>query len=470
MLAPTKKLEGKQMMTFDQLHVKIANDLRKQNFESVKTLLNHHNNDDVIRLIQWLQSSEKGVVFRLLSKDKAIEIFEHLDYDQQEAVVESMQEDVVLDLLGNLDPDDQARLLDELPAKLTKKLLPSLSSEKRKAVNTLLGYPAGTAGRITTPDCLVFKSHLTVSDALELIKNNGENQETIYYGYMVNEKRILEGVVSLKDLVLADSDVPLVQVMESEVISCTTHEDQESVIRKIQTHGLIAIPVVDKEQRLVGIVTVDDAMDIQQEETTEDIMKKAGLVDIVNRESGRSTKLLSSNIFKVFSVRLPFLLMTLAGGMLAGAVIEVFEEALEAVAVLAIFIPVIMDMGGNVGTQSSTIFTRALVLGQIPMEQFMPFWLREMKNGLGMGIVLGATGGLVATLWQGIPELGWAVALSLFSTITIATSLGFLVPFLLLKIGFDQAAGSDPIITTVKDMSGLAIYFGFASFFLSALL
>lgn len=458
------------MMSFEQLYAKIADDLRNSNFDSMKTLLNHEPVNAVIHLIRGLRSSEKGVVFRLLDKDKAIDVFERLDFDQQEAIVDSLQEDAVLALLLNLDPDDQARLLDELPAKLAKKLLASLPAEKRDAVNTLLGYPADTAGRIMTPDYLVFKGDLTVSAALDIIRTTGMTRETIYSGYIVDDKRVLEGVVSLKDLVLADGGTHLAAIMDTDAVRCSTHEDQESVIRKIQTHGIFAIPVVDKEQRLVGIITVDDAMDIQQEETTEDIMAKAGLIDIVNRESGRSTKLLSSNIFNVFSVRLPFLLLTLAGGMLAGAVIEVFEEALEAVAVLAIFIPVIMDMGGNVGTQSSTIFTRALVLGQIPMERFLPFWLRKIKNGLGMGVVLGVAGGLVATLWQGIPALGWAVGLSLFSTITIATSLGFIVPFILLKLGFDQAAGADPVITTVKDMSGLAIYFGFASYFLSALL
>jgi magnesium transporter len=216
----------------------------------------------------------------------------------------------------------------------------------------------------------------------------------------------------------------------------------------------------------VGVLTFDDAMNVLQEETTDDMFDKVGLIDITYKEAGRSHKLLKGSFFLVFSVRVPFLILTLAGGMAAGAVIEAFEDILSAVVATAVFIPVIMDMGGNVGTQSSTIFTRGLVLGQINMRRFFTRWGREVLFGFGMAVVLGALGGLIAGFWQQMPAIGLAVGVSLMLTITAGTSLGFLVPFVLIKIGFDQAAGADPIITTIKNMIGLVIYFASVSFFL----
>ncbi len=284
---------------------------------------------------------------------------------------------------------------------------------------------------------------------------------------MTDETRHLLGVLPLSALLLENQETLISELLKGETpISVRTHEDQEVAARLLQQMDALELPVLDREDRLIGVLSVDDAMDVIREEVTDDMYDKAGLIDLTRRESDRSFALLNGSFLHVLGVRVPFLLITLAGGMLAGAVIDAFEETLEAVVATAIFIPVIMDMGGNVGTQSSTIFTRGMVLGQIQMGRFFRQWLREVTHGAGMGIILGALGGLIAALWQGMPELGVAVGISLALTITIGIALGFLVPWILMRFGFDQAAGADPIITTVKDMSGLVIYFASVSYFL----
>ena len=239
----------------------------------------------------------------------------------------------------------------------------------------------------------------------------------------------------------------------------STDTDQEVVAKTLQDFDLLAIPVVDKEGLLVGIVTIDDAVDIFEDEATEDILYQAGIVGVTNRESDRSEVLIQGSLWKIWKVRLPFLLITLAAGMLAGVVVAGFEETLEAIAAVAIFIPLIMDMGGNVGTQSSTVFVRGVVLEHININKFVRHLLKEAGIGFSMGILIGVAAGIIASIWQGMPMLGIAVGLSLVFTMTLASLLGFLIPFVLIKLNVDQAAGSAPIITSIKDVAGLIIYF-----------
>ncbi|WP_291321524.1 magnesium transporter, partial [Desulfonatronospira sp.] len=409
------------------------------------------------------------VIFRLLKKDHSLEVFERLEAGMQEKLVQSFTHEKANEIFERMEPDDRVRMLDELPAKVTKRLLDSLTKDERNKTALLLGYPAQTAGRIMTPEYVSLKEDMTKEQALEWVSAQRKSAETVYVLYVTDASRKLLGVLSLGDLVSAAKDARIRDIMSTQVLKVRTHTDQEKVAEMLKDKDLLAVPVVDQENRLVGIVTVDDAMDIMEQETTEDMFKKAGIGSMIyKREETRSTGLISGSVWHVWKVRLPYLIITLMGGMLAGGVIDAFEETLEAVVALAIFIPVIMDMGGNVGTQSSTIFTRAFVLGHINMSRFIRHFRREVSIGAGMGVFLGVAAMLIAIVWQGIPELGYAVGLSLFLTVTLATALGFLTPYVLIRMGLDQAAGSDPIITTVKDISGLAIYFTTASIFLSA--
>lgn len=301
---------------------------------------------------------------------------------------------------------------------------------------------------------------ISVAEALKQYRaQNAEIDKDVHSIYVVDENHKLVGALSLSVVVGADPEKKVGDLLGKEpAISATIDEHTHEVAGRMQQLNIVELPVVDKQGRLVGVIPSDLAMEAIREETTDEIFDRVGIIDM-KKEVNRSKAMVTGSFGHVAGVRIPYLMVSLAGGMLAGAVIGAFEDVLEAVVATAIFIPVIMDMGGNAGTQSSTIFTRALVLGQIDLSQFVKAWLRECRNGFGMAAVLGLVGGLVAHVWQGVPGLGLAVGLSLTATVTIACAIGFLIPYALIRSGFDQAAGSDPFITTIKDMSGLAIYF-----------
>lgn len=433
--------------------------LKSKDMESLKIILNEAEIIEILDVIRDLSPDEQVVVYRLLSKDRALFIFEQLDTNLQQKLLRSFTHERSIELISEMAPDDRVRLLEELPATVTKKLLASLSPEERNETNLLMGFEPETAGRIMTTEYVRLKRNWSVGEALNKIRQTEGEKESVYTLYVTDDTRRLEGVLSLRELVFASPEEKIENIMHKKVIKVSTDTDQEEVATTLQELDLLALPVVDKEERLVGIITIDDAIDIIQEEATEDIFNKAGLADLSRRETDRSDRLVNGSVWQIWMVRLPFLAITLVGGLLAGAVIEGFEEALEAIAAVAFFIPVIMDMGGNAGTQSSTIFARALILGHIDTKKFTKHFLKETGIGLTMGILVGVIAGLIASLWQGIPELGIAVGTALALTMTLATSLGFLIPYMLFKLGIDQAAGADPIITTIKDITGLLIYF-----------
>ena len=258
--------------------------------------------------------------------------------------------------------------------------------------------------------------------------------------------------------------------MIKSVVKVSTDMNQEEVARTLQKFDLLAVPVVDTEERLVGIITVDDAMDIIDEEVTEDVLDSSGISDIHAQESSRSEILVHGSLWQIWKLRLPFLVFTIIAGILAGIVIDGFEEVLESVVIVAVFIPIIMDMGGNVGTQSSAVFTRGMILGHIKMTQVGKSLLKEVGVGFSMGLVIGVVTGVIAYVWHGIPQLGIAVGLSLMFVVTLASFLGFLVPFVLVRLKIDQASGTGPIITSIKDVTGLLVYFGLVSLFLGYML
>jgi len=449
--------------------------LENKEMEALKNRLNQQDVLELAEMFQELIADEKTdeavVLFRFLNKDLSMEVFEQLPLETQDSLIQAFADDNAKEIVMNMEPDDRVRLLDEVPAKVAKRLFNALPPAERQKTNDLLGYAAETAGRIMTPEYISLKRSVTIEQALQKIRDKKNEAETIYVLYVIDENRKLIGVASLGDVVAAEPHQLVEEIMTKDVTYVTTSTDQEEVARLLKDRDLLAVPVVDSEDRLVGIVTVDDAIDILEEEATEDMLKKTGVGSFIyKREEGRSSKLIFGNLWHSWRVRLPFLVVTLIGGLLAGAVIDAFEETLEAVVALAIFIPVIMDMGGNVGTQSSTIFTRAVVLGHISMKRFFRHLFKEVGVGASMGAVLGMAAGAIATMWQGLPDLGYAVGFSLFFTITIATALGFVIPYVLLRLGLDQAAGADPFITTIKDISALSIYFGLVNVFLGHML
>jgi len=448
--------------------------LKSKDIGALKLMLNSASELDLLNIIHVLSAENQVIVYRLLSKDKALFVFEQLDIADQEKLLRSFTEEAAIEMISELDPDDRVRLLDELPAAVAKRMIAALSPAERAETNLLLGYEAHTAGRIMTPEYVRLRKDMSVAEATDRIKLTAKDKEMIYTLYVTDYTRKLEGVVSLRELFFAEPDVKIETIMQSNTAKVSTDDDQEEVARLMQKLDLLAIPVVDKENRIVGIITIDDAMDILEEETTEDMYNQAGLANVSGTEFDRSDVLVNGSIWRIWKVRLPFLVITLVAGLLAGLVIGGFEEALMSTAAVAIFIPLIMDMGGNVGTQSSTVFARGVVLGHIDTRNFMKHFLKETSVGLSIGLLVGVIAGIVAGIisymWQGAPMLGVAVGLALICTMTLAALLGFLVPFVLIKLNVDQAAGSAPIITSIKDISGLLIYFVLVNAFMGSLM
>ncbi|MCL2573046.1 MAG: magnesium transporter [Defluviitaleaceae bacterium] len=448
----------------------ILNHITSKSMENLKILLASAEEMELLDAFYDLSAEEQVIVFRLLAKDVALSVFEELDTDEQQNLLRSFADDRTIELVNEMAPDDRVRLLEELPASVAKKLLNSISPEERKVTNILMGYKDETAGRIMTTEFISLSRDMTVSQALDKVRKQAPDKESVYTLYVTDKAKVLEGVLSLKELVCADLDAKIEDIMRLRTISVLTDTDQEEVARNMKELDLLAIPVVDNEGRIVGIVTIDDAIDILEDETTEDILDHAGFADTAGNENSRSELLVNGALWKIWRVRVPVLLITLLFGFITGAIIDDFEARLGAIGMVAIFIPLIMGMGGDVGTQSATVFARGVVLGHIQMKNFFKHFMKEVWVGFTIGTVLGAVTGVVAAWWQGEPMLGLAVGLALAVTMTVAAMLGFFVPYLLLKFNLDQAAGSAPIITSIKDIAGLVIYFLFVSMFLGYML
>ena len=449
------------------LREKILSLIGNKDMENLKTLLCDSGHIEILQAFHVLSPEEQVIVFRLLAKDCAMSIFEQLDTNEQQNLLRSFTDENVAEFVNEMAPDDRVRLLDEMPAGVAKKLLNSLSPEEREVTNVLMGYEEETAGRIMTTEFISLQRNMTVAQAMAKVRRQAMDKESVYTLYVTDDGRVLEGVLSLKQLICADEDAKIEDVMHLRAISVTTDTDQERVARKMQELDLLALPVVDSEGRIVGIITVDDAMDILENEATEDIYHQAGMMDVKGKEASLSETMIRGNLWSIWKVRVPFLFLTLTAGILGGFLIEGFEETLAAIISVSFFIPLVMDMGGNVGTQSSTVFARGLVLGHIDVKKFFKALAKEAFVGLSMGMIFGGISATIAGIWQGDYRLGLAVGVAVAFTMTLAAILGFLVPYILVRLRMDQAAGSAPLITSIKDIAGLLIYFLVVRVFLS---
>lgn len=459
------------MENVKDLRAQVSVCLKNKNMEQLKQLISTAQDIELLHLYMDLTPNEQVLVFRLLKKEAALNIFEQLSTELQKQLLESFTDEQATQLVNEMTPDDRVALLEELPATIARKLLASLTPEEREVTNILMGYKEQTAGRIMTTEYISLRRNLTAEEAIAKVRTQAADKETVYILYVTDNAKKLEGVISLKDLIIAEPTARIEDIMFRAVISVSTNTDQEAVANTLKELDLLAIPVVDTEGRIVGIVTIDDAMDILEKEATEDILNQAGLVGSTSGgEENRSEQLVHGSLWAIWRVRLPFLIFTIIAGFAAGGVVDGFEEILEEVVAVAIFIPLIMDMGGNIGTQSSTVFARGVVLGHIRMDKFKKQLLKETGVGFSLGAVTGAVSGVIATLWQGEPMLGVAVGLSLTVVSTLAAFLGFVVPYFLMKLGLDQAAGSAPLITSVKDVVGLLVYFVLVSQLLAHLI
>ena len=411
--------------------------------------------EDQLRLLKLVEASQAANILEFLDDDDAANLAGKLDVRALVKVLNEMEPDEAADLLGDLEP--------ELRRQSLKRITDAAE------IRTLMRYPDDTAGGLMTSDYYVFTEETNVGSIFNQIRAKPFQDEEIPYVYAVDEDGRLTGIARLADLIRAHPELPLLAIVDTQFLSIGPEEDQEVAAQLLNRYDLLTLPVLDGKGHLLGVITVDDAIAALEEEATEDIYKGAGILSTRDNQSVKSDLMVRGPIWQSWMARIPFLILTMVGGLMAGGVIGVFEEALETVVVLAFFIPVVMNMGGNSGTQSVGIFIRGYVLGHIDLKDFGKHFLREIGVGLGLGLILGFLAGLVATLWQGDITIGLVVGLALLCTITLATALGFLVPLLINKVGIDPAVASEPVITTINDFTGMLIYFLFASLFITTL-
>ncbi len=432
--------------------------LEQNNLQGAKSLLLPVQPVDIAEAIGDLPETMQLIAFRLLNKDEAIDVYEHLDYTTQQALIEEFKRQEVLDIVDKMSPDDRAKLFDELPALLVRRILEQLSPEERQTTNLLLGYGEDTAGRIMTPEYISLKETFTVAQTLTRIRSLARASELIYYMYVTDASRHLLGIVSLRDLVIASPDDTLDKVLTRDVVYVSTDMDQEEVAKLIQRYDFLAVPVVDKELRLVGIITVDDVIDILEREATEDIYALGAV-----QSDGENY--FKTNLFTVARRRVTWLLVLLLTNTFTGAIIGAQEDILAQVTVLAAFIPLLIGTGGNIGTQSSTVVIRGLNTDKVNDLGPGKIILREAVAGLILGLILG----VLTTIWAYfLPQtnndimVSGSVGISLVAIAILASVSGSALPFLFRSLGLDPALMSAPFITTVVDVLGVLLYFTIA--------
>ncbi|MEQ8755634.1 MAG: magnesium transporter [Coleofasciculus sp. G1-WW12-02] len=430
--------------------------LEQENFQGAKQVLVPVQPVDIADAIEGLPDALQVIAFRLLSKAEAIEVYEYLDSSVQQSLIEEFKRQDVLDIVDKMSPDDRVRLFDELPAKVVRRLLAQLSPQERQATAQLLGYGVDTAGRIMTPEYISLKESLTLGETLERIRSLASTTETIYYVYVTDAGRHLSGIVSLRDLVVSPPEKTLGEVMTRDVVCVHTDTDQEEVARLIQRYDFLAVPVVDREHRLVGIVTVDDVIDILERETTEDIYALGGGV-----QSGRDNYF-QTNLITVARKRVVWLFVLLLTNSVTATIINSQSEILQKVVALAAFIPLLTGTGGNVGAQSSTVVIRGLNTDEIRDMGSLQVIGREAMAGAILGTILGVVATVWAYLLRDDINVAFAVGTSLVAIAILASVAGSALPFLFRSLGLDPALMSAPFITTAVDVLGVLIYFSIA--------
>ncbi|MEW6244300.1 MAG: magnesium transporter [Bacillota bacterium] len=414
---------------------------------------------DLADIIDELDADERREILELLQDEVIAAVMHELDYDDQSAILRILGPDQASKILDEMSTDDIADLLGEVEPEEAGEILELLQEEEAAEVKELLGYKDDTAGGIMTPDFIAFPEHLSAHDAIEQMRIMAPDAETVYYLYVVDEDGKLVGVVSLRELIVAKPQTSLRDIMRRNVVSVHVNDDQEQVAKTISKYDLLAVPVINDDGVLLGIVTFDDAMDVIEEETTEDFYRMAGT------GADEEEELLKGVWVKV-SRRLPWLVFLLFTNFISANVIKGFTLTLEAVVALAYFIPVLMDMGGNVGTQSFAVVVRGLATGEVDRREVFRTVFKEAKVGLLLGLICGTLVSLVVLAWQGSPFLGLVVGAALSLTLITASVMGTLIPMVMERIGVDSAVAAGPFITTVVDVTALLIYFWLATMFM----
>ena len=429
--------------------------VHKRMFAELRAVLDELDEADVADVLEELPEEEEAVVFRLLPRDRSAEVFSELDTEAQTELLEKLSTESVSEIINDMLPDDRTALLEELPAEVTQKLLSTLSPEKLAVARQLLGYPEDSVGRLMTPQYVSLQPEMTAEQALAKIRRVGKNKETLNVLFLVDERRHLLGSVQLEDLVLAEPQQTLESLEEGSVVSIAATEDREEAVRKAEHYDQLAIAVVDSRNILVGIVTIDDLIDVAEEEATEDIQKMGAVAALEASYFGTSVLTLARK-------RIGWLIALFVAGSLTATVLHHFEKDFIAATSLILFIPLIISSGGNSGSQSASLIIRGLAVQEISMAHWLRVLGRELSMGLLMGLVLAVFGFLRVWLWGMSLPIAAVVSAGLVVVVLMGTLAGALFPLLLKRLGFDPAISSTPFIASFVDIVGIILYLSIA--------
>lgn len=433
-------------------------DLRQ--YRELKTRLKSMNPVDIAEFISELENEQALIIFRLLAKDMAADVFSELDSDIGEFIISSFSDKEIKNLINDLYVDDAVDLIEDLPANVVKRVLKNAGAETRKMINEFLNYGEDTVGSIMTAEFAELKAGMTVRQAVERIRLTGIDLETIYICYVTDASRVLVGVVSFKDMLYADENDKIGDIMDRDVKFLYTSDDRELAADCMSKYSFLAMPAVDHEDRLVGIVTIDDAIDVIEREDSEDFQKMAGMVPT-------ETPYLKTGVMALFKSRIVWLLVLMVSGMVSGTILSSFEHAIAAVPLLVAFMPMLTDTGGNAGSQSSTTVIRAMALGEIGPES----WLKVLGKEIGAALIAG--GGIAAVnfvrmliMYRGTPNImacAGVVSFCVVMIVVMSNVMGALLPMLARRVKIDPALVAGPLITTAIDILGILMYFSVAS-------
>lgn len=460
-------VEDEDSFSFEALHEKRIEEmttlLEEKKMKQLQIMLEDNDEFDVAEFLSMLPEQQMAMVFRMLSKEQGAAVFAELESEEQEYIINSITDTELGSILDELYLDDTVDMMEELPANVVKRVMRIATPETRTLINQYLNYPENSAGTIMTAEFIDLKKYMSVKESFARIRRIGADKETIYTCFVTSADRKLEGIVTVKDLIMADEDAVIESIMDDNVIFCTTTDDQEDVSGMFSDYDLLAIPVVDKEKRLVGIVTVDDVIDVMEQETTEDM-------EIMAAITPSDHPYIRTSVFEIWKNRIPWLLLLMVSATFTGIILSSFEDALAVQAALTIFIPMLMDTGGNSGGQANVTIIRGLSLGDIEFSDLLQVIWKETRVALLCGVTLAiATFAkilLIDRLLMGNESVTVMVAavvcITMLMTVLCAKIVGCTLPILADKLGFDPAVIASPFITTIVDAISLLIYFAVA--------
>ena len=435
--------------------------INEKKYFEIRKYLNNLNTVKVSELLNQFESSELIMIFRLLSKNRAADVFSYLDTEHQEMIINTMTDVETKNIFDELYFDDIVDIIEEMPSNVVKKILKNTDTKDRHTINLLLKYPDNSSGSIMTTEYMDLKKDMKVSQAIAKIRNTVEDMENVYTCYVISEDRKLEGVISLKELITNEDDTVVKNIMNRNFVSVHTNDDQEHVAEIIKKYNLIVLPVTDIENRLLGIITIDDIMDVVEQEATEDFHKMAGITPV-------EESYLKTSAFTMARQRISWLIVLMISATFTGRIIKSYEDVLQSVVILSSFIPMLMDTGGNAGAQSSTIVIRALALGEVNPKDIFKILKKEFSISFIVAVVLAGINYLrLITLTKTPLNVALTVSITLIFVVMISKIIGAFLPVVAKTFKMDPAIMAGPLITTILDALTLSIYFKFATIFLS---